>query len=185
MSINWYLCNTKRLSVFGETLQQTMIQRIQTIYLLLAMICTGFLWMFPLFDVSVRAEGVEATASLFANTLGGDGLSKPVNLFYIYISFLLLNLFGILLYKSRKRQIMICRLNLIIQLLYTIAVYVFYYFGRDFVAKEIFGTASYEAVTFSAQAGIYLLVPPLAFIWLAIRSIKRDEDLIKSLDRLR
>ena len=141
--------------------------------------------MFPLFDVSIKVGGEQVTGSLFASKLSGKEISTDVNLYFFYISFILLSLMGILFYKSRKRQILICRMNLIVQLLYTISVYLFYYFGRDFLAKEIFNTENFEAVTFVAKAGIYLLVPPLAFIWLAIRAIKRDEDLIKSLDRLR
>ena len=35
------------------------------------------------------------------------------------------------------------------------------------------------------DTGFFLIIPTVAFIWLAIQGIKRDEMLVNSLDRLR
>lgn len=169
-----------------------MLQRIQTIYLLLAFICTVLLLMFPIFSVEVvntapLSNSMPAgTAEFGAYGVRGTGISDgsfPMYLVIITISLLLAT--GILLYKRRPRQLLVCRLVLIVHFLFTAGIYAFYYAGQNIMTAGLKGESESIQTTFYMEAGFYLLIPPLAFIWLAIRGIKRDENLVQSLDRLR
>jgi hypothetical protein len=162
-----------------------MIQRAQTIYLGLAFICMVLLLVFPIFSVEVSAEGASTTAVFGAYGVIGEAESNEFPVYIVIIILALLSAAGILLYKKRPRQLLICRLNLILHLLFTAGVYLFYYFGKAFVSNGITVEGVNAEVIFGMETGFFLMIPALAFIWLAIRGIKRDEKLVKSLDRLR
>lgn len=167
-----------------------MIQRIQSIYLVLAFICMALLLFFPIFSIEFSAAGTDTI--LETAYLNKDGVVTSneiianLPLSYFYIGLALLSAICILLYKKRKRQLLITRLNLIVHVLFVLAIYAVYYFGESFIVQE-FNQRDYEdvEVIFSMQLGFFFLIPPIAFIYLAIRGIKRDENLINSLDRLR
>ncbi len=168
-----------------------MLQRAQTIYLLLAFTCMMLLLVFPIFSVDIKAivfEGedvINGTAEFGAYGLTGEDVGGEFPIYLVIITLCLLSAGGIMLYKKRPRQLLICRLNLIFHLLFTAGVYFFYYFGKSLVSDGITVQGSTAEITFGMEIGFYLMIPSLAFIWLAIRGIKRDENLIKSLDRLR
>ncbi len=143
------------------------------------------MWFFPLFGLSIEYKGKKLAAELSADQLSGEGIQFDVNLFWIYASFILISVGTIFFFKKRKTQLLLCRLNLISQALFASGIYAFYYFGRNFLAREIFPGPGEATIQFHAGVGIYLLVVPIAFIWLAIRGIKRDEELLKSIERLR
>jgi len=169
-----------------------MLQRIQTIYLLLAFTCLVLLLMFPIFSVEVvnNDTGLNSIASGSAEFgvygVRGDGIPDgSFPLYLIVIATALLVAAGIMFYKKRPRQLLICRLGLIVHFLFTAGVYAFYYAGKNIMTAGLTDNTEAVQTTFSMEAGFYILIPPLAFIWLAIRGIKRDENLVKSLDRLR
>lgn len=166
-----------------------MIQRIQTVYLVLAFICMALLLIFPIFSVDlVSAQtGITITAEFGKDGLVGPGTeagNMPIS--YIYISLALLTAFCIFMYKKRKRQLLFTRLNLILHFLFIVGVYVFYFFGQSFVTEALQQSSEYDVeVKFFMEVGFFLLIPTLAFLYLAIRGIKRDENLVSALDRLR
>ena len=125
-----------------------MIQRIQTVYLLLTFCLMAILVYFP-FSSS-------PTMLISAGVIA------------------LLAFITIFLYKKRKLQIKICYLILLL----LVVLYVLDYIsGRQYLPlTELFRTIRYTFV-FPLVAGI--------FVYLAIRSIKKDEKLVRSLDRLR
>jgi hypothetical protein len=167
-----------------------MLQRIQTIYLLIAFLCTILLLVFPIFSIMITDIGTESSELIMTAEFGAYGIVGGTGqgefpVYFVIIALSLLSGMGILLYKKRPRQLLICRLNLIIHFLFTASVYLFYYFGEDFVTEALPPQWSASELSFGMETGFYLLIPPLALIWLAIRGIKRDENLVKSLDRLR
>ncbi len=137
-----------------------MLQRIQTVYLLIALLVTGALpFVFPLWTLSDgKAEFFwihQAYAALF-------GLSTS------------LSLLSILFYKKRQHQFVIGRLNIILNL---ILLGVFVYRSLNL---------SGETVTVSEKGiGMFLPIIAIVFLVLANKAIKKDEDLVKSVDRLR
>ncbi len=140
-----------------------MIQRIQTVYLILALVVTGVLpFLFPLwnemtFDVVTEVYFYQSTlyTALF-------GLSTS------------LSLLSILFYKKRQHQFVIGRLNIILNLILL----------GLFVYRSL--NLSGETVIVSEKGiGMFLPIVSIVFLALANKAIKKDEDLVKSVDRLR
>ena len=177
-----------------------MIQRAQTIYLLLAFICMTLLLFFPIFSVISNFEGVEMVAEVSAYgfhvvdspTVDVEGMTfkvgQPIEL-PIYIIFIVLALITslcIMLYKKRKRQLLVCRLNFILHLIVVIAFYAFYYLGQGALSAAMTENAvDGIELSFGMNAGFFLLIPTIPFLLLAIRGIKNDEKLLQSIDRIR
>ncbi|RNC89402.1 MAG: DUF4293 family protein [Allomuricauda sp.] len=136
-----------------------MIQRIQTFYLLLAAILVGVLPFFLSLWTGMDGEAVFAKSQL--------GVSIA------FYSAALLALVAIFMYKKRQNQFVLNRLNMIVNLF-------------------LLGFFVYRSLNLSGEAevsekGIGMLIPvfSIVFLVLANRAIKKDEDLVKSVDRLR
>jgi len=135
-----------------------MIQRSQTLWLLLAAVCTFLTFIFPFYNLNaiLVSESNEFTAkSKIALTILTSVLGA-------------LCLFLIFLYKNRKLQL---RLSFVALLLSLINIYLYFSYKDESVS----GVSLFSVFTF--------LIP--IFILMAIRGIYRDIKLIKSLDRIR
>ncbi len=136
-----------------------MIQRIQTFYMALAGIISGVLpWLLTLYR---DADG----ASVFA-----------VDVPAVLITFLgvaVLAFISIFLYKKRQNQFVLNRLNLIVNLF--------------LLGFFVYRSLNLSGETVVSEKGIGMLIPvfSIVFLVLANRAIKKDEDLVKSVDRLR
>jgi hypothetical protein len=137
-----------------------MIQRIQTIYLVLSFLITGVLpFVFPLWSTVDGKEYLFMQNQLYVIIFG---LSTT------------LSLLSIISYKKRQHQFVIGRLNIILNL---ILLGLFVYHSLNLSGET-------PAVS---EKGIGMLLPILAIVLLgfANKAIKKDEDLVKSVDRLR
>ena len=136
-----------------------MIQRIQTVYLLLVALASGLLpiWL-PLWN---GEEGVE----VLAHQVPWIAIA-----FYVVA---LLALIAIFMYKNRKNQFVLNRLNLILNLF--------------LLGFFVYRSLSLSGETEVSEKGIGMLIPifSIVFLVLANKAIKKDEDLVKSVDRLR
>lgn len=166
-----------------------MIQRAQTVYLALAFICITLLLVFPIFSVELTTLSGEVA---FSGEFGKDGLvgegiaEGTLPAYVVFIILALFSLAGIFSFKKRPRQLLITRLNFILHVLVVSGVYLFYYFGKGWVSEALkISTDTEMKVTFYMSIGFFLLIPAVAFVYLAIRGIKKDQNLITSLDRLR
>ena len=137
-----------------------MIQRIQTIYLFLAFVVTGILPFFiPLWTMN------NATDFLFMQD------QVYVILFGLSTT---LTLLSIVSYKKRQNQFVIGRLNIILNLILL----------GLFVYRSL--NLSGETLAVSEKGiGMFLPVGAIVLLVLANKAIKKDEDLVKSVDRLR
>ncbi len=165
-----------------------MLQRVQTIYFILAFTCMALLLVFPIFSIWIEASGMQEVYAQFGSEgLSGEGVDEGnLPLSYAFISLALFTAACLLMYKKRPRQLLLTRINLILHILLVIGVYVFYYLGRGLLEERLtdfYGTEVF--VSFRMEVGFFLLIPTVAFLFLAIRGIKRDENLVKSLDRIR
>ena len=136
-----------------------MIQRIQSVYMLLvALIAGGLIFVF---DVYTNAKGEVLFAKDDFLVLG------------LFLATALLACIAILLFKDRKQQFVFNRLNIICNLI-LLGVFVYR------ILK-----LSGETQVSEKGIGMFLPVISIVFLVLANRAIKKDEDLVKSVDRLR
>ena len=137
-----------------------MIQRIQTIYLLLAFVVTGILLFFiPLWTMKDGKDFYFMQSQVYTIILG---LSTT------------LTLLSIVSYKKRQNQFVIGRLNIILNLILL----------GLFVYRSLNLSGETPAVS---EKGIGMFLPVIAIVLLVLanKAIKKDEDLVKSVDRLR
>jgi len=136
-----------------------MIQRIQTIYLILAaIVSSGLIFVFNLWTTLDKVI-------VFA-----------LDVLYVFIAFLvssLLSLIAVFSFKNRKSQFIMGRLNIILNLI-------------------LLGFFVYQSLNLSgeinvSEKGIGMFIPIISIVFLALanKAIKKDEDLVKSVDRLR
>ena len=136
-----------------------MIQRIQTIYLVVSAIVIGALFMW--FPVVIGTDG-----SVIMER------SEPLIFGLIFIS-IALAIISILSFKKRQLQFVLNRLNIILN---------FVLLGV-FVYRSL--TISGETIVSEKGIGVLFPIISIVFLVLANKAIKRDEDLVKSVDRLR
>ena len=137
-----------------------MLQRIQTVYLAIVFILTGILpFVFPLWKT------IEGKDFYFMNVILYQivfGLSTT------------LALISIITFKKRQQQFVLNRLNMILNL----------------ILLGLFVTLSLNlsggtATVSEKGIGMFLPIFSIVFLVLANKAIKKDEDLVKSVDRLR
>tara|TARA_B110000459_G_C16612705_1_gene497025 strand:- start:1013 stop:1423 length:411 start_codon:yes stop_codon:yes gene_type:complete len=136
-----------------------MLQRIQTIYLTISAALLGALYLW--FPIIVSEEGTVVVRN-----------DEPIMLGLIFGSILLIFI-SIFSYKKRKSQFVINRLNIILN---------FFLLGV-FVYRSL--TLSGETLVSEKGIGVFLPIISIVFLVMANKAIKKDEDLVKSVDRLR
>lgn len=143
-----------------------MIQRIQSIFLFLA--GTASFGQFGLPYGNGYSETVPAL------TDGRFNIFDNIGLIGLVVGGGLISLIAIFLYKNRLLQTKVAQAGALVSLvLLGFAAYLF---------KQ-----NHEASAGVMQAGLGLGLPLISaiFQWLAARSIKKDENLVRSMDRLR
>lgn len=158
-----------------------MIQRIQTVYLFLAAVCMALQLFFPTFIVFKEIEGQTTETLVYLS----QGLFTKI----IFVLLALFPVAGIMLYKNRGKQLMVTRLGLISFILVAVGFILIAFFGKDYLIEQTIqeGQTLMADTTYKIGNGLsyYLMFVALPFMLLAIRGIRADEKLVKSLDRLR
>jgi hypothetical protein len=141
-----------------------MIQRIQTLWLLLCALCASLAFILPFGTSFVSEIGTERVDGEAMNALKNQIVTVPVIMIIINC------LVAIFLYKKRPIQI----------LLAVIAI---------FLIITCIGLMVYLAMfeTNGASLSYGIVAPVLALIFglFALKGIRKDEKLVKNLDRLR
>ncbi len=154
-----------------------MIQRIQTVYLLIAEMLIGALFFVPFADIASK------DGSIYRFDIKGiylEAVQKPeiiyssLPLVILWAVSLILILATIFLFRNRILQMRLSTINIFILL--GLGGLIYYYVWS--VAKILSGVYSLT---------IYLLFPVIAaiLIYLAIKAIGKDELLVRSIDRIR
>ncbi len=152
-----------------------MIQRIQTLYLLIAAALMTVAVFSPLAVFNVGAA--EYTLSSFS--LAGEGGSFATLLLGILLAVsALLPLATLFLYKRRQLQIRLCAVELVLLIGCIVFIGIYYWLSNRMFTD--FDT-TYRRFAYGALMPLLSLVP----VWLAMRAIFRDEVLVRSLDRIR
>jgi len=151
-----------------------MIQRIQSLYLLLTAICYAVIMFLPLALINGKVS-----YSVWSLTdANGIILTQTYYLGLIAIIIVFLSIIAIFLYRKRMVQNKFCA-ALFVFIFIFMALFFFIY--PEFVIKKEWGNDVLIKYSFYS----IIAVLPIVFIWLANRGIIKDERLIRSADRLR
>ena len=138
-----------------------MIQRLHTLWLLLAAIFAFLSYQLPFYSGTRIIKDTTESINLDAG--------KDIYLLLLTGAVILLTLAAIFLYKNRKTQLT----NTIIDLILSVVLLIVYFL-------EI---KKFQSGTIALWCLLVFAIP--LFLFLAARGISKDEKLIKSLDRLR
>lgn len=136
-----------------------MIQRIQTVFLIIVALMTSVLPFFLNLWSDVNGTEIYAQSQMLVSVV-----------FYVSGA---LALYAVFLFKNRKNQFVVNRLNMILNLF--------------LLGFFVYRSLNLSGETLVSEKGIGMLIPvfSIVFLVLANRAIKKDEDLVKSVDRLR
>ena len=155
-----------------------MIQRIQTIYLLLAAVLMSLTLFLPLATIWCGADEVVVKAFGISGTLGFEA-PLPVYLSIVLSVATLLPLVIVFLFKKRLAQIRLC-VSAIVLLLGS-AVMIALYCYRLYTLLSAMMQDGHFTLGFASIMPVVAII----FVALAIRGIAKDEALVRSLDRIR
>lgn len=135
-----------------------MLLRIQSLYLLLAFICSGVLSSITFLVIK---SGVTVRI-----------IDSPAFIVLFLVS-ALLSFISIFLYRSRQTQFVLGRLNIILNFI--------------LLGLFIFRLLNFSLVINGSEKGFGLILPVFSIVLLVLanKAIKKDEYLVKSVDRLR
>lgn len=164
-----------------------MIQRIQSIYLVLVSLLSVSLFFLP---VSIKIIPANTSLNIPEDTFYKMDLygvtkfetNKPVSVTNDYFLLLInaataaISAAVVFLYRNRKVQIKFCRLLLLLTAAFIVI---------DFYYSEAIGKEYVSDVNVVYQAGSYFPILQIILVILAIKTIKKDEKLIQSADRIR
>jgi len=148
------------------TRSTNMIQRIQSIYLLLASIISGgLIFVFSLWSTSAQTTFVLDLFKEDSFLLNGISLLFLLSAFSTGIA--------IFLFKKRQLQFVLGRISILINLLLLgLLIYVSLILPGEMKFSE-------------KGIGMFLPILAIVFVVFANKAIQKDEDLVKSVDRLR
>jgi len=139
-----------------------MIQRIQTIFLTLAAICGGLLLYLPIF----KAQSVGVAVSYVY--VRDQFVLEIIDV--VAIIFCLVNIF---FYKNRVQQMKNCFIIIAVNILLLVLIGVTIYMNKKVIPDGSF------------QLSCFLPIVAAICAFMAFRSIRKDEELVKSMNRMR
>lgn len=154
-----------------------MIQRIQTVYLIMSIIAISFMFLFPFAELFsndgyiyiFNFKGVDSTGKL-----DPEMQINTIPLILLMFAIIIISLIAIFLFKNRIKQIRLVIFNIL--LLIGLGFFSWYYLSN--FSKIAEGTNNYK---------ITMVLPAISivFLYLAYKAIRKDENLIRSADRIR
>jgi len=161
-----------------------MLQRIQSVYLAAVAAISIVLFFMPLGAITGVANPGSAgnpDAWLFkvpyteiAGMAGHRVDAGNYVLMVLNAVTCLLTIMAVFSFKDRKKQLQLCRISLIVLCLFTAGAF----WIEDRLRRESGGTLTY-------LFGSYLPVIQLILVYMAERAIRKDDELVRSADRLR
>ena len=155
-----------------------MIQRIQTVYLLIIVLLSGFTIFLPLADLLNTSEGLTYLVNLKGIYLiqGAENIyqSSVWSLSMVTLLIPFLSIISIFSYKNRIKQIRLSVINMLVMIGFYVLLFLYLWLG----SKNL--NADWHLRT-------VCILPLISIIlnYLAIGAIGKDEALVKSLDRIR
>lgn len=155
-----------------------MIQRIQTVFLFLATIFAGTLFFVPIATFGYESDLMKLTIYGVQNQIDAQYFSGMYGLPLLIFTLLIVVLpfITIFLYKKRELQLKLSSLNTFLNAILCGLIFLYY-------SSNIQKTLAIETLSYSF--GTYIPLINMVLSVLAMRWIKKDIELIKSVDRLR
>jgi len=135
-----------------------LIQRIQTVFLLLALICNTLVYFTPIYSRAIEDP----------QQWIGIGLALSL------VIAALLSVYSIFLFKKRKTQIAWVKKAALVEVV-----------ALGFSSGVFFSLGGIGTYLWDEAIGTGLIVLSFAFQLLALKFINKDEKLVKSIDRIR
>lgn len=164
-----------------------MIQRIQTLYMMLAVIVSIICICLPVGTFTLSDGSWSATlynGLLSEPTADGPSLDFGVvavwPLFLLHLLAVLFTGFSIFMYKSRSKQIVLCTLAML--------CYGLWYADAAWAGWFSAGLAdAMKDAEYGFTPSLWMALPfaGVVFEWLAIKGVRADQKLIRSMDRIR
>ena len=156
-----------------------MIQRVQTLFLLAIVIFSALMIFIPFETVTVKSPEPGLTLEDYSLCLSPACIKEGVSGFIhvpmaLNVIILILALVSIFMYKNRKRQMKFSQLLLVLSALLI---------GSLFVTPLVNGDAGMMEIDYKIASFIPAINAICAFF--ARRFIKKDEELVRSADRIR
>ena len=155
-----------------------MIQRIQTVFLFLAAVFAGVLFFSPIAAFDYGTEVIKLTVLRMDNPMDAQffGLVYTLPLLLLAILVFVLPLVTIFMYKKRELQLKLSSLNVFLNAILCGMIFLFY-------ASNVQKNIASENVTY--LFGTYIPLINMVLSVMAMRWVKKDIELIRSVDRLR
>jgi hypothetical protein len=157
-----------------------MIQRIQTVYLVVTLLLSVALFFLPLGEkIEAGADGIQARHELTISkviSVSGDATPQHTPTTLLLVLNLLImaaTAYTIFQYRNRPGQIRLC---MITGMLAIVLLMMVFYYSEDMGVTE-------QRVHY--LAGIYLIPVQIFMLLAARRAIIRDERLVRAADRIR
>lgn len=159
-----------------------MIQRVQSIYLLLGIIAVTLIFFLDLCYFHAGDKSYAMDLYTIESMEGSGELGRPA--FCVWNSILvtvldLVLIAALMLYKTRMKQLRLVHLSYLLEA----GVLVLLTFSIDNSGARFAEDPSKLSTTY--WVAWYMPVAAFAFSFLAARGIKKDEELVRSVDRLR
>lgn len=153
-----------------------MIQRIQSLYMFLAIAAIVLTFLIPIGKMADGVITADVTPYGVYDSQANVRMVPDDYLFYIPLALaLILTVLSFFSYNDRKAQIKYLKLT-------------FFLFAVTFVLMALYINdvqSVLQGMTFSLSAGFFFPLLSVVFNWLAAKAIRKDENLVRSVDRIR
>jgi len=155
-----------------------MWQRTQSIFFFIALMLNVAIFWLDLANISL--DGVLHSFNLYKLQVvdSGEVIYSNIALTILCSLCIALCLVTLGMFKKRQLQIKLAKLLLLVQVGFLVAIFFI-------VDGAVTNSASVSLGTVEYYIGAYFALLPLIFIFLAIKAIKKDEDLVRAADRIR
>jgi hypothetical protein len=152
-----------------------MLQRVQTLYLL-AVVGVLVAFIFSPIAIFFNASAGLYTFDVFGvSNEQGEVMRSSYPLLILFVAIALLAFISIFLYKKRVMQMRILIYNIILLFLSSGLIYFYFYqFSNGF-----------DVTDYTLKVGVVLPLIAIILTFMAYRNIRKDELLIRSMDRIR
>ena len=177
-----------------------MIQRKQSLFLLLAVCAMAMCFMFPIASFNAKAPlGVPVSGELNliakenpslmndilngeAVTMGQKGYIKVWPLIVLTLASALIALVSLFMYKNRVRQM---RMVAVAFLLGVVDIFLIFIWAVDAYIGKVTVPMACTDIDVHYGMGTWCLIVAVVLMFLAQRAIKKDEEKVRAADRLR
>lgn len=179
-----FFYTTKNFINFAENFLE-MIQRKQTIFMFLTAILSGLLFFMPLASFSDGDAVMSFTIFGIENPIETISLSDTYTWPLVVLAVLMtvLPLYTAFRYKKRELQVKLCRLEMLLNMVFIGVVFLYYEADIQSIISAVEGD-TYQ-MDWAYFIGMALPLVNLVLMVFAIRGVKKDIELLKSIDRLR